>query len=343
MFQVVTTWNVINPLKNTDLQESIGDIRKRGYCPDTYLTGQFASEISDGEISPLSVSDVADKYCPSRRDLYFRKGRNRNHRRRRIKTWGGTAGRITQNYIFEFFSTQIQRNNTRKYTMVTKRTDRFSKDFQNAHSKDFRKLNRLSKKEYEDPKHLLKFLTFNGRIELGMKLLHSILSKNGEGIDWKDINFEHRNNHVRIYPKPIQIGISSPSTPDFLVEKYGIVGDVKSGVRFEDHYLLTCAGYALAYENWKRKERKKINWGIIYFFPTRIPTDYAKPFTFAQIYIFPIDDTLRNWFLQERDWAYNTIIKDDMPRFPEDKQHCKFCQYIATCEAMGLRDEDSLN
>ena len=153
-------------------------------------------------------------------------------------------------------------------------------------------------------------------------------------MDLTDIAFQE--SQVKIKPTPIQIGISRPATPDFLIEKYGAVGDIKSGVKFEDHYLLTCAGYALAYENWKREEKKDINFGIIYFFPTRIPTDYAKPFTFAQMYVFPIDDVLRKWFLEERDSAYETIIKDSMPDFPKNKQHCKHCQYIEACKETGL-------
>jgi len=103
-----------------------------------------------------------------------------------------------------------------------------------------------------------------------MKLLHTLLSKGEENMDLIDIAFQE--SQVKIQPTPIQIGISTPATPDFLIEKYGAVGDIKSGVKFEDHYLLTCAGYAIAYENWKRKEKRDINFGIIYFFPTRIPT-----------------------------------------------------------------------
>ncbi|MCW3133850.1 MAG: CRISPR-associated protein Cas4 [Methanophagales archaeon] len=167
-----------------------------------------------------------------------------------------------------------------------------------------------------------------------MKLLHTLLSKGEENMDLIDIAFQE--SQVKIQPTPIQIGISTPATPDFLIEKYSAVGDIKSGVKFEDHYLLTCAGYALAYENWKRKEKRDINFGIIYFFPTRIPTDYAKPFTFAQMYVFPIDDVLRKWFLEERDNAYETIIKDGMPDFPKNKEHCEHCQYIEACKETGL-------
>lgn len=335
MFQVVTTWNLVDPTNDTDLNKHIKDIKLRGYNSETFLTGQLANKIGDKEISPLSVSDIADKYCPIRRDLYFRKGKNRSYRRKQRKSWGGTAGRITQSYIFDIFSTYLKHKDAKKYANIVKTTNKFLRGFKNTHNKNIKSLGSLAKKEYEDPERLLKLLTFNGRVELGMKLMHSILSKNGRSIDCKDIAFERQDSPIKICSDPIQIGMS-PSTPDFLIEKYGVVGDIKSGVNFEDHYLLTCAGYALVYENWKRKNQRNINWGIISFFPTRIPTDYAKPFTFAQIYIFPIDDILRKWFLDERDYAYKTIIQDSPLDFPENKQHCEYCRYIEDCKKMGL-------
>lgn len=334
MFQVVTMWNLVDPINDADLTKDVKNVRLRGYESDAYLTGRFATAINEEEISPLSVSDIADKYCPTRTDLYFRKGSKRDYRRRSRRSWGGTAGRVTQFYISDLFSAYLKSRNIKKYDEVIEESNKFSTIFKDIHSRDIDSLGDLAEKEYEDPERLLKLLTFNGRLELGMKLMHSLLSKGEENIDFNDIAFQEAQ--VKINPTPIQIGISTPATPDFLAEKYGAVGDIKSGVKFEDHYLLTCAGYALAYENWKRKERKNINFGIIYFFPTRIPTDYAKPFTFAQMYIFPIDDALRTWFLEERDSAYETIIKDSIPDFPENKQHCKHCQYIKACIEMGL-------
>lgn len=82
MFQVVATWNLVDPINDLDLRRYVGNIKLRGYNPDIYLTGQFANKISDGEIKRLSVGDIGDKYCLTRRDLYFRKGRNTSYRRK---------------------------------------------------------------------------------------------------------------------------------------------------------------------------------------------------------------------------------------------------------------------
>ena len=269
MFQVVTMWNLVAPSKDADLSKNVKNLRLRGYESDTHLTGRFATAINEEEIRPLSVSDIADKYCPTRRDLYFRKGSNRSYPHPSRRRWGRTAGRVTESYISDLFSTHLKSKNIKKYADVIEESNKISADFQSIRSKDIDSLRDLAEKEYEDPERLLKLLTFNGRLELGMKLLHTLLSKGEENMDLIDIAFQE--SQVKIKPTPIQIGISRPATPDFLMEKYGAVGDIKSGVKFEDHYLLTCAGYAIAYENWKRKEKRDINFGIIYFFPTRIP------------------------------------------------------------------------
>jgi len=335
MFQVVTMWNLADPINNADLSEDVTNIKYRGNNPDISLTGQFATPISEKEIEPLSVSDIANKFCSTKRNLYFKKGKNKSYRRKQGKSWGRDAGRVTQSYISQIFSDYFERKNITKYSDIIKRTNKFSMGFNKSHTKDIKSLRKLAQKEYEDPERLLRLLQFNGRAELGMKLMHSIL-RNDDSMDYEDLALEYPGSAIKIYPDPIKIGINKPSTPDFLIEKYHAVGDIKSGVKFEDHYLLTCAGYALAYENWKRENQKNIDWGIIYFFPTRIPTDYAKPFTFAQIYIFPIDDIMRKWFLDERDLAYETIIKDSLPDFPENKKYCTRCPYIVACKEMGL-------
>jgi CRISPR/Cas system-associated exonuclease Cas4 (RecB family) len=181
----------------------------------------------------------------------------------------------------------------------------------------------------------LKLLNNNGRAELGMKLLHSFAFKN-----CKDMNLNHLKlntaSSIKLKPNPAEIGISSSVEPDFLIDKYKVIGDVKSGTEFKPFHQLTCTGYALAYENEKKKD---INWGIIYFFPTKNPSAYVKPVTFAQIYIFPIDDNLRRWFLDFRNQDYGTISKNRPPKFPKvkNRQHCSYCKFNDQCKNQGLK------
>ncbi len=337
MFKIIFMWNSSKPAE--DMEDSIANIEYRGYnSKKTGLTSQFANRISKKNIRPLSVRHVSDKYCPTRRDLYYERGSNIKYRRkgRIAKKWGRAAGIFSQDYLASLFLGHINKKDSKTYAKLTKGVDGFSLSFIKGNKTKFKELKRLGLKEYEDTDYLLKILKINAIMEMGGKLINNILSKNGNYIAPSDLSLEYQDHKVELCPNPKEIGINKPSTPDFLIEKSNIIGDIKTGVYFSDRYPLTCAGYALAYENWKKKEKKDINWGVIYFLPTRIPTDYAKPVTYAQLYIFPIDDILRGWFLKERDIVYEIVSKKEPPTFPKNREKCKGCYYCDICKKWGL-------
>ena len=330
MFQIITAWNFVC-LEN-DLERVVGNIKLRGYSRDMFITGGFLTKITNNEIKPLSVSDIADFLCPSRRDLYFKKGKNRIKKRGK-KTWGRVAGNLVENFTYTLFDKFHKVKNPWSYSKVVKKVGSVSQNFKSENLQSFQGLNRFKSRPDEESDWLLKLLTYNGRAELGLRLLHKVLSKeknNEMNID----DLEVKPSELK--PNPKQIGISKPVKPDFIVEKHKVVGDIKSGIGgFEDRYLLTCAGYALACENEGKKDGD-INFGIIYFFPTRY-SEHAKPVSFGQVYIFPIDDALRVWFRGIRDRAYGMVSKDSPPDFPEDKRHCTYCKFYDVCKSQGLK------
>ena len=337
MFQVITAWNLISPGKS--MKDAVENVSLRGYNPDTYLTGEFVAKIVNKEINPLSVSDIADVLCPTRRDLYFKKGKNRPLRRKKRTTWGSVAGRLVEAYITEVFQQYSGVRSSWTYSKIGKKLDALSENFVKTNEKDFNKLNKLKSRPDEKPDWLMKLLTFGGRAELGAILLHRILKgKDSNLMNAADLNVLS----YPLKPDPREIGISRNVKPDFIVEKYKVIGDVKSSVLgFKEHFLLTCAGYALAYENQQKKkkdENKDINFGIIYFFPTRY-SEHAKSVSFGQVYIFPIDDGLREYFLTIRNKAYEIISKDKPPDFPKpkDRGHCAYCQFYNICKSQGLK------
>jgi len=336
MFKVINAWNLVYP--NGDLQNAISSITLRAYNTETYLTGEFASKLASKEIKPLSVSNIADKYCPTRRDLYFYKGKNHLSRSRSDKNWGRKAGYVVEDYVncmSEHDEDPTQNNYSSLIEQVNGLHDTFCGEKMESIS-SLRNLEKTTSSVEGDTDWLLGLLKYTGRAELAVKILHSTLMEEG----YLDINHVQVNQDLR--PNITEIGLNSPAKPDFIISQFKIAGDIKTGVNFQPHYQLTCAGYALAYENWMKGEND-INWGIIYFFPTRNPSAYVRPITFTQIYIFPIDDFLRQWFLDLRDEAYNIISKESPPNFPakDNMNHCRYCRFKSHCisEGLGLTDE----
>lgn len=341
MFQVIATWNLSRP--DEEMRDSVEGIELRGYDPETFLTGNFAVKLRDQEIKPLSVGNIADKYCPTRRDLYFYKGINRL-RGYRQKNWGQKVGYFVESYI-ETILNEKQVNSNLTYSRLKAQGQGMHKRFKVSKNtrksiKELRKLEISSQGVKEgDSEWLLTLLNNNGRAELGLRHLHSLLKESNS------LNVNEMKIREGINPDLKQIGINAPVEPDFIAPHLGIVGDIKTGTKFEAWYQLTCTGYALAYENGPgSKDKININWGIIYFFPTRNPSAYVRPVTFAQVYIFPIDDKLRNWFLADRNQAYNIISKKKPPILPREKSekyHCPYCRFKNYCLDEGLRLDDA--
>jgi CRISPR/Cas system-associated exonuclease Cas4 (RecB family) len=172
-------------------------------------------------------------------------------------------------------------------------------------------------------------LELNARAEI-MALLSSLVSE-GLVLEPKEVDFR-----PQLYPNEKQIGINAPATPDFIVPERRIVGDIKTGTNFLDTFFLSCAGYALTYEN-QKGAGNDMDFGVIYFFQTRRGSEYAKPVTFAQSYFVVIDDALRDYFINMRNRAYEVVSKPDPPGFPADKTKCGNCPYRVGCEKDGLQ------
>jgi CRISPR/Cas system-associated exonuclease Cas4 (RecB family) len=351
-------WNLSKP--TDEIFKTIEQIKFRGYDKETFLTGEFARRIAakieldkdkkagtinqtryeeelkaNGGINALSVSAIADKYCHTRRDLYIEKGSQRP-KIEDYKTWGRIAGPLVERYLFGMMAEQSDSEN---YGSVVEKSLALRKSFAQKEKKSIALLENTEGKDGDtkigDTDWFMQLLDYNGRAELAIKILNSRL-KQEESMDVEDIEL-----WSKIKPNVAEIGISSPATPDFISPKAHVVGDIKTGVNFAAHHQLTCAGYALAYENQHEKEKAEINWGIVYFFPTRNPSAYVKPISFAQVLIFPIDDILRGWFLSTRNEAYRITSKSTIPPLPEktNRTHCRSCKNVNYCKEDGLELE----
>jgi len=334
MFQVIAMWNLSKP--DEEMKDSVDNIDLRGYNTDSFLTGEFASKVASEDIRPLSVSNIAEKYCTTRRDLYFYKGINRLPRTDRKETWGTKAGPFIENYILSFLNKTGDKDNENYSSLINKGESLYT-TYIKAEKRDYEELKSLEEDSFGviegDTDWLLKLLCNNAKSELAIKILHSLL-KGDDSLDIANIKLKRA-----IRPNVTEIGINDPATPDFIIPDFGIVGDIKTGVEFQSHFQLTCAGYALAYEN-EKGEKNDIDWGIIYLFPSRVPATkrFVRPVTFTQVYIFPINDFLRESFITLRDEAYKIISKNSPPSFPDEKkrEHCEYCRFKEHCVSQGL-------
>lgn len=346
MLEVITKWNLTRP--DEVITDFVAQITLRGYSVDAQLPGEFLLPLTEDKIKPLSVGYIADRICPTRRDLYFQKGLSKV-KAKDSKTWGREAGRFVENYFYglrqtslthvkplealeDFIHRTSQYNLSvqgRNYSKLHVAGEKFTSTYFDEKEESIETLKSLElvSGKSGDTTWLLKILTCGGRADLASRLLHSILRENNSA-SAADLEIQ------RDVAPNINTGINAPTQPDFIISRFKVVGDIKTGDRFKDMYQLTCAGYALAYEN---ETGKDINWGSIYFIPTRNSSRYAQVINYPQLHIFPINQELRQWFLDNRDEAYSIISKAAPPNFPTEKDQCPYCKYYKHCTDDGLQ------
>ena len=336
MFEVVFRWNACRP--DLEANDFIDKITLRGYIPQNVgLTGEFINKLRSNKIKPLSVGDITSKICPTRRDVYYSKGPQQTTTRN-IPTWGREAGKLVEQYYYDLFPRSVK-THKEKYTSIHKRADRYSRKFFTIKEKKIIELERLeedSDKIEGDSKWLVNIINQSGRAEFALKILNRF-SKDSFNIDSQHVKIK-----TQINPKLEDTGINSPSEPDFIIPNHSLIGDIKSGSEFLKTFPLTCAGYALAYEN---EYHININWGVIYFVPTHTTSNYYRAITYPQVYFFPIDENLRTAFLNMRDRAYDIISRGDPPNFPSENErgNCPYCKYKDHCVSLGLQLERENN
>jgi len=334
MLQVMTSWNLSRP--DTNDEPNFENIMLRGDDQRSFITGEFSIRISDKIIKPLSVSSIADAYCPTQRDFYFQKGKNKPNLPRGNERWGQKVGYLVEEAA-ELLLLKYKKSHRKKYGTIRALCEIINDNFRATKAQRIKDISLLETGDHTvrqgDTEWLLTLIGKTLSLELAHRHLGNVL-RDDDSIHISDIKIKQE---CEIEPHPNQIGISSPSTPDFIIPSHNLIGDIKSGLKFEPHYQLTCAGYALAYEN--AHPKTKINWGAIYFFPTRNPSLYVRPITFPNVFFFPIDDPLREWFLKKRDEKFMIALNDSPPDFPpeSDRRICLECKFKTYCESKGLK------
>ncbi|MFP3898016.1 MAG: CRISPR-associated protein Cas4 [Dehalococcoidia bacterium] len=321
MFQIATNWQLWD--LPVSFNQAISRITLRGYKRDDPIL--LPAEFS--HLKPLSVDDIASLYCPTRRDLFLLKKR----RLRGSAMWGRIAGPLIEQFckgLIDEYENLFTDGARQSYESLKKLIQSYSTQFVTGNARLINGLRRHSTSPTEDVTRFVLVLEYTGRYELAMLGADCFLNGDatGAGPLLKRVPLEHKS--IEISPDARAIGISSPSKPDFLISSLQAVGDIKSGGAFKEFYPLTCAGYAMAYEN-HHGSGNDINFGLIYFVETHSRTVCA-----ARSYAFVIDDELRREFLDRRNEAFGVLLRDaaDPPPLASREQYCKFCKYFSECD-----------
>jgi len=320
MLQLHYNWKVAKP--NQKFKAEVSGIELRGWTPDnpvavppTYLSAIRKKEIP----KPLSVGNIAFQHCPTARDMYL----SIKEKKKGEETWGRIAGQLAESFFRDLVTDRFGKKLSARqmtYTAVRNIIEKRMRSFIKARQNDFDLLEKHKTTASDNP---LFFATI-----LGNAAIHELAAQELDFILRKATEQRTPPKETDILPAE-HLGLSKKTAPDFIFPELRTVGDMKTGLGLEEYHLLTCAGYALAYES---QHKTPIDFGIVYFFPTRRST-----VSFAQVYLFVITDELRKRFLILRNSAYNTLMEKDAPGFPEDRQHCPTCKHFKTCQSQGLK------
>jgi len=363
MFQLGTKWKLWD--LPSFLQADIEAITLRGYStePEEVVdtlrlpADLYATSIDDeGKFRGLSVEAITIRVCPTWRDLYLERRQGvKSHKGQ--STWGRVAGALIEEYckgLLAHFDELAQKPDGLNYQKIQSLAEEYSQMFWEPRTKSLQKLQEKASNPEEAPERLVFLLQQTAKYELTMLGIDYIFSQNGRGLLDRLLAmvtraFERRTAErtpggefipltrgipIRFDKETTQIhpgtnlGLSEVTTPDFIIlEPTDIVmGEVKTGDHLKPFHLETIAGYALAYES---QHKKDVNFGILYFFET-----HARQMSFAQSYMFVVDDILRRRFLLTRNRAYSILQQSAPPLLVDERdyeEYCEYCKHHTNC------------
>lgn len=133
-----------------------------------------------------------------------------------------------------------------------------------------------------------------------------------------------------------RLGISRSVRPDFL---YGvsIVGDTKVDFAYK-FYDVLAAGYAIFAEY---ALGLRVNYAALFF----VELDLANGrLTSAKVRMVKVDDTIRRLWITQRDSAQEVLRQPELPQLPADTSNCSACPYNSRCWPSGIpQSEESIS
>ena len=169
MYQLGTKWKLWDLA--SFLQDDVESITLRGYStePPVILPADFwmTNVDEEGKFQSLSVGKVADRYCPTKRDLYLEK----KLRAKGSSGWGRVAGPLIEKYckgLLEHFNELAQEPSGLDYQRIQALAEKYSQMFWKANTKSIQKLRDKASIPEEAPKRLFFLLQQTAKYELTM-------------------------------------------------------------------------------------------------------------------------------------------------------------------------------
>lgn len=316
--------NIIDKLKS-----ELGDpsrISIRGRKLDEV---KLPSELS-GRLFPVYL--LANKYCPTNRDIFFKIVK----RIPEPTTWSSYQGRVIHKLCFklnESIRAYILKRNIIRKTNILEYMKRSGPNFIRELTSDIDKeIARMANKPSNTEKdnfirNLFKLVRMES--EIASTFVDYVISTN--------FDVELDSEFYRMFPFQREIslnatplGFSRGVKPDFFYSRGNtiIVGDIKTG-DVKDFHKLVVAAYALAYEY---DEGVPINFGAILNIKF---SDKRNVPIYRDTEIMVVSDKYRQAFLELRDEKFEIVASGKDPGEAPDESVCTECPYLSHCRSGG--------
>lgn len=254
--------------------------------------------------SPLAIYEVANKYCPSGRDLYLRRVENI----RAVSSFPMIQGRILHQVLADLLTYAkrlIYSIGVQSYQEILDRLSRPEMVDVEKYTKD------LSKEELDDIKRKIDVLVKFETSRIAARIQETLVKQPYIGEDALVAN---------AIPIVVEqkldgsfLGLSANLSTDAFTFTEPVIMDIKFGEPQKFHRLIT-TGYALVIE---AMHEYPVNLGCIVY------AGFKGDRLTIRKDIHIIGDELRQWFIEERDEKMRCVSEEIDPGFPEEcPDHC---------------------
>ena len=280
----------------------------------------------------LPVNLLANKYCPTNRDIFLKVVRNIPG----SPTWPSYQGRVIHELCFKLTECArghilrrniIQRINLLRYIQRNGRN--FIREMTSDIDREIAKMaNRPSDTEKDNfLKNLFKLVRMESEIA-GTFVDYVIATNFDVQLDSEFYRMFPIQREISLNATPL--GFSRGVKPDFVYSRGNtiIVGDIKTG-DVKDFHKLVVAAYALAYEY---DEGVPINFGTI--LNIKFSNRRNVPI-YKDTEIMVISDKYRQAFLELRDEKFEVAVSGADPGLAPEESVCTDCPYFSYCRSGG--------